>query len=31
VDELRRVAGELMRQSPEYKAILQSYGVETDD
>ena len=26
VDNLRDVAGELMRQSPEYKAMLRTYG-----
>jgi NTE family protein len=30
VDALRDVAGELMRQSPEYRGILHSYGVLPD-
>jgi len=31
VNGLRDVAGELMRQSPDYKAILRSYGSENDE
>ena len=30
VDALREVAGELMRQSPEYRGILNSYGAQPD-
>ncbi len=31
VDQLRGVAGELMRQSPEYQAILRSFGAAADE
>ena len=31
VDGLRAVAGELMRQSPEYQDLLQAFGVDVDE